>query len=254
MTELFPHASWLLAFLDIALVSFVVYRLLLLFKERIAVRILLLLALLILLHFFSQFFGLRAVTWILTNFLGSFLLILVVVFQSDIRRVVLSLGKARAPRHEQEETPEAIEEVVTAVESLASRRIGALIVFERDMPLGGLIAVGTELDAKLTSELISSIFLPYSPIHDGAVIVQRGKLTRAGCFLPLTQSADVAKHYGTRHRAAIGLSELVDAVVLVVSEETGRISVVTGGRISEAHDPAALRKTLRRLLEPRWLA
>jgi len=122
------------------------------------------------------------------------------------------------------------------------------------MPLNNFIAVGTEIDAKVTSELITSIFLPYSPIHDGAVIIQKGKLTKAGCFLPLTQNPTVSKTLGTRHRAAIGLTEVVDAVVVVVSEETGRISVVVGGRITRDLETVTLRKVLKRLLEPRWLS
>jgi uncharacterized protein (TIGR00159 family) len=137
--------------------------------------------------------------------------------------------------------------------SLAGKNIGALIVFEREMPLGNFMAVGTEIDAKVTSELITSIFLPYSPIHDGAVIIQQGKLTKAGCFLPLTQNPDVSKELGTRHRAAIGLSEIVDAAVVIVSEETGQIAIASSGRIAHNLDAAALRKHLRRLLEPRWL-
>jgi len=128
-----------------------------------------------------------------------------------------------------------------------------LIVIEREMALEQYLEVGTEIDAKVTSELISSIFLPYSPIHDGAVIISRGKLTRAGCFLPLTQNPDVAKELGTRHRAAIGLTELVDALVIVVSEETGSVSVVSGGNITSNLESTALRKLLRRMIEPRWL-
>ena len=121
------------------------------------------------------------------------------------------------------------------------------------MSLANFIAVGTEIDAKVTSELITSIFLPYSPIHDGAVIIQKGKLTKAGCFLPITQNPEISKTLGSRHRAAIGLSELVDAVVIVVSEETGIISVAVGGRIRRNLDPATLRRFLKRSLDPRWL-
>ena len=122
-----------------------------------------------------------------------------------------------------EEVDTIIEELATASETLAGKHVGALIVIERGMSVDNFIAVGTDIDAKVTSEIISSIFLPYSPIHDGAVIIQKGKLTRAGCFLPLTQNPRISKSLGTRHRAAIGLTELLDAVVIVVSEETGTI-------------------------------
>jgi uncharacterized protein (TIGR00159 family) len=146
-----------------------------------------------------------------------------------------------------------IEELAGAAESLANKNIGALVVIEQSMTLNPFLVVGTEIDAKVTSELITSIFLPYSPIHDGAVIVQRGKLTKAGCFLPLTQNPEISKTVGTRHRAAIGLTELVDAVVIVVSEETGRISLAVGGLIKRDLEPGALRKALKQLLDPRWL-
>jgi uncharacterized protein (TIGR00159 family) len=136
---------------------------------------------------------------------------------------------------------------------MASKKIGALIVIERAMTVNHFLAVGTEIDAKVTSELITSIFLPYSPIHDGAVIIQKGKLTKAGCFLPLSQNPEISKSLGSRHRAAIGLSELIDAVVIVVSEETGIISVAVGGRIRRNLDPATLRRFLTRFLDTRWL-
>ncbi len=108
-----------------------------------------------------------------------------------------------------------------------------------------------EIDAKVSSDLITSIFLPYSPIHDGALVIQQGRLKRAGCFLPLSQNPDISKALGTRHRAAIGLTELVDAVAIVVSEETGKISAVVGGRITRDLDSTALKRVLKRLLEPR---
>ena len=123
-------------------------------------------------------------------------------------------------------------EILRALADMASRRIGALVVLVRHQPIEHLLQVGTELDAKVTSELLDSIFLPYSPIHDGAVIIQRGKITRAGCLLPLSHNPDIAKRFGTRHRAALGLSELSDALVLVVSEESGKISAVHDGKIS----------------------
>ncbi|HWI41256.1 MAG TPA: diadenylate cyclase, partial [Verrucomicrobiae bacterium] len=137
----------------------------------------------------------------------------------------------------------------TAAGVLSERRIGALIVLQRLMELDPFIEVGTAIDAKVTSELLTSIFLPYSPIHDGAVIIRDGKLTMAGCFLPLSRNPAIDKSVGTRHRAALGLTEMVDAVVVVVSEETGKISVVTGGRITTAGDPVKLRKMLGRLMD-----
>ncbi len=240
--------------LDIAVVAVVIYRLILLLKGTMAVRILTALAALLLCYFVSQFAGLRTVHWILDNFLGSIIIVLVIVFQNDIRRALVAVGRSRVRREQaKEETHEVIEELVAAAAGLAAKSIGALLVVERAMSLEPFMAVGTEIDAKVTSELLTSIFLPYSPIHDGAVIIRKGKLTRAGCFLPLSQTPEISKALGTRHRAAIGLTEMTDAVVIVVSEETGGISLVVGGRITRDLETNTLQKLLRRLLETRWL-
>ncbi len=256
MAELLHRSDWLTHLVDIALVAFLVYRLVIHLKETTAIRLLLTLPIVLIAYLLAQLSDLRAFQWLLDNFLGSLAVILVVVFQYDIRRAFLSfsrnhLVKRREP--DEEESHAIIEELLAAVEGMAGKRIGALIVVEREVALDNLIAIGTEIDAKVTSELISSIFLPYSPIHDGAVIIQHGKLTKAGCFLPLTQNPEVAKELGTRHRAAIGLTELCDAVVIVVSEESGGVSVVVGGRITRDLDLQALRKVLKRLIESRWL-
>lgn len=254
MADFFHNSGWLFDLLDIVLVACIVYRLILLLKGTLAVRILIGLAILIVGYVVSQFAGFQTVNWIINNFLGSLIIVLVIIFQHDIRRALFSFSRSRAGvGHAREEAHEVIEELAVAAESLAEKKIGALIVMEREMSLNHFLEVGTEIDAKVTSELLTSIFLPYSPIHDGAVIIQRGKLTKAGCFLPLTQNPEVSKALGTRHRAAIGLTEMVDAVVIVVSEETGKISVVIGGRITRDLEPATLRKVLKRLLEPRWL-
>jgi len=141
-----------------------------------------------------------------------------------------------------------VEELVKAVTHLASRRVGALIVLQHEVGLNEYIDVGTRLDARVSRELVTSIFLPDSPIHDGALIVQNGRITAAGCFLPLTANPNVSKTLGTRHRAAIGLTEETDAVVIVVSEEDGAISLAREGKITRDVDGATLRTTLQRLL------
>ncbi len=246
--------SWLIDLLDIFLVAFIIYRVLLLFKETLSHRFVIALAALLLLSLVSRAAGFRALNWIFDNLFGSIILILVVIFQHDIRRALVTMRRNRlGDLPSRDEAYEVIDELASAAEALAQKNIGALVVIEREMLLTNFIAVGTEIDAKVTSELITSIFLPYSPIHDGAVIIQKGKLTKAGCFLPLTQNPSISKSLGTRHRAAIGLTEVVDAVVLVVSEETGRISVVVDGRITRDLEPAVLRKVMKRLIEPRWL-
>jgi uncharacterized protein (TIGR00159 family) len=253
MTEMLHNYGWLRNVLDIAVVAIIIYRLLLLLKGTMAIRLIVFLTLLFACHLFSRYAGFRTVYWLLNNLLGSLILVLIIIFQHDIRRALVSMSQFRFSKHHvQEKTGEVIEELVMASESLVTRKIGALIVIERETPLDHFLAVGTEIDAKVTSEIISSIFLPYSPIHDGAVIIQKGKLTRAGCFLPLTQNPEISKTLGTRHRAAIGLTEVSDAVVIVVSEESGKISVVIGGRITRDLELNTLRKVLTRLLEQRW--
>jgi uncharacterized protein (TIGR00159 family) len=254
MTEMLHNTGWLIDLLDILLAAFLIYRVILLLKGTLSTRFFLSFAIILAISFSARFAGLRVISWISDNFLASLIVILVIVFQHDIRKALVNTRGNRAGKGEgREGTSEIIEELASASEALAKKNIGALVVFEREMLLNNFIEIGTQIDAKVTSELITSIFLPYSPIHDGAVIIQNGKLTKAGCFLPLTQNQAVSKSLGTRHRAALGLTEVVDAVVLVVSEETGKISIVVGGRITRDLEPTTLRKVLKKLLEPRWL-
>jgi len=237
--------------LDIALVACIIYWIILLIKGTRAVQMLFGLAVIFLVYLGSKVTGLFTLQWILDNFISSIVIVIVVLFQHDIRRALISVGKNPffSDISYGEET-EIIEELVRACVNLASKKIGALIVIERETGLKDLLEMGVEIDAKVAGDLISSIFLPYSPIHDGAVIIQQGRLKQAGCFLPLSQSQDISKTLGTRHRAAIGLTELVDAVTIVVSEETGKISVVVGGKITRDLDSSSLRRILKRLLEP----
>jgi diadenylate cyclase len=254
MTDFQANYGWLIDLLDIALVAFVIYRGILLIKGTLASRIIIALAILVTCNLLALFAGLQTFDWIIGNFLGSLIVILAIIFQHDIRRAFFAFSREK-PGEDQSggDMKSMVEELAVAAESLSAKKIGALVVIEQSMAINHFLVVGTEIDAKLNRELITSIFLPYSPIHDGAVVVQRGKLTKAGCFLPLTQNPGISKTMGTRHRAAIGLTELVDAVALVVSEETGWISVAVGGLIKRNLDPTDLRMTLNRLLDPRWM-
>jgi len=246
--------GWIIDLLDIGLVSFIIYRGIMLLRGTLAHRIIIVLAILLICDLLSSLAGLQTFNWILGNLLGSLIVVLAVIFQYDIRRAFFSFSRSRSVEEEAgDEAQWIIEELTISAEFLSARKIGALVVIEQSMSINHFLVMGTEIDAKVNRELITSIFLPYSPIHDGAVIVQKGKLTKAGCFLPLTQNPAISKTMGTRHRAALGLTELVDAVVLVVSEETGVISVAVGGLIKRGLDPSDLRTTLRRLLDPRWM-
>jgi uncharacterized protein (TIGR00159 family) len=258
MGELLQHTDWLLFIVDVLLVACVIYHLLRFLRESTALRILYILPLLICGYLLARLAGLATFAFLLNNVLTSIILVLAVIFNYDIRRAVLSFRRGRSTENpsapqDEDATGIVLNQVADAAQALSERRNGALIVIQQEMSLEHFMDVGTQIDAKVTSELLTSIFLPYSPIHDGAVIIQHGKLTQAGCFLPLTQNPAIAKELGTRHRAAIGLTELVDALVIVVSEETGSISVVSGGRITSALEAVNLLKMLRKTIDQRWL-
>ena len=252
MIEIFQNPRWLLDILDILLVAFIIYRIILLIKGTRAVQMLVGLAVLLLVYVGSQLGGLYTLNWILDNFLSSIILVIVVIFQNDIRRALIHVGRNPffADLTFREET-KVIDELVKGFVALSQKRLGALVVIERETGINDFLEVGVEIDAKPSGELIHSIFHPSSPIHDEAMVIQGGRITRAGCFLPLTQNPNISQRLGTRHRAAIGLTELVDAVVIVVSEETGRIAVVVGGKMTRELEATTLKKVLKRLLEPR---
>lgn len=234
--------------IDSLILSAAVYLLALAVKRDMAVRLLAVMLSLALASFAARLIGFLPLIRTIDILTVSMPIVLAVIFQSDLRRYLLAFGKpaATAAQHSDDDT---IDEILRALSDMAGRRIGALIVIARHQPIEHLLQVGTDIDAKVTSELINSIFLPYSPIHDGAVIIQKGKITRAGCLLPLSHNPDIAKSFGTRHRAALGLSEQSDALVLVVSEETGKISTVQEAKINYDLTPADLRKSLKKALD-----
>ncbi len=238
--------------LDIGIVAFIIYRIILLIKGTRAVQMLLGLAVILALYMASRLGDLHTLNWFLSNFLSSIILVIVVIFQNDIRRALMHVGRnpfLGGMGLDGESI--AIDELVKACVALGSRKIGALIAIERENGIKDILESGTAIDARVSCELIRSIFMPSSPIHDGAVVVQQGRLSLAGCFLPLSRGRDLTKDMGTRHRAAVGLTELADAVVIVVSEETGNISVAVNGGMTRNLDAASLKKVLGRLMEPR---
>lgn len=246
------HNIRLLDILDICIVAFIIYRIILLIKGTRAVQMLLGLAVVLIVYMGSRVGELHTLNWFLSNFLSSIILVIVVIFQNDIRRALMHVGRnpflGGATYHEESHL---IEELVKACVALANRKIGALIVVERETGIKDILEAGTILDAKISSDLIRAIFMPTSPIHDGALVVQQGRVSMAGCFLPLTQGSNLSTELGTRHRAAIGLTELADAIAIVVSEETGKISVAVNGGMTRNLDATSLKKVLGRLLEPR---
>ena len=233
---------------DSLLMTALVFACALVIRRDVAMRLLGCMAFLSLLSLAARLTGLSSLIRIIDILTASTPVILAVIFQTDLRRTLLAIGKQSTAVSESGEDIETVEELLKALRDMADKQIGALIVLVRQTPLEHLIHVGTEIDAKVTSELLNSIFLPYSPIHDGAVIIEKGKLTKAGCLLPLSQNPDIAKSFGTRHRAALGLSELSDCHVVVVSEETGKISFVHDAKITYDVEHGELRRMLKKAL------
>lgn len=235
--------------LDILIVSFIVYRIILLLRGTGAAQIIIGVALLTLLYFLAGRFDLLTLHWILRTFLSSLLLILIIVFQRDIRRALLQMGKT--PFHTSANVAaHGLGEIVRAADYLSKRRIGALIAIEQETGLADFIESGTRVDSNLNRSLLISLFLPASPLHDGCVVIRNGRIHSAGCLLPLSQNQSISKRYGTRHRAALGLSEESDAIIVVVSEETQQISLVHQGRIEPMANKETFKETLTNYLIP----
>ncbi len=231
--------------IDILIVTFVVYRLILLVKGTRAERMLWGLAVIVLVYFVSQRMELFTLHWILSNFLSSIVIIVIVVFQRDIRRVLVQVGRTSFFSRGLGLKEELLEELTKAAFQMSKNKTGALIVLERDVGLGDYMDVGVEVDAKVSSEMVLSIFNPTSPVHDGAAIIRKGRISRVGCFLPLARDPEISKSLGTRHRAALGLTEDTDAVIIVVSEETGEVSLVVNREIIRDLDAGTFLKKLR---------
>ncbi len=234
--------------IDILLVTIGIYWLLILIRGTRAFQILLGLLVLFAASLASEIFQLVTLRTVLENFVQYGVLIVIVLFQHDIRRALAQVGRGFFPSASLQRETQILEEIVRASQELARKRIGALIVLEREIQLGDQIETGTPLDAAVNKELLISIFIPYSPLHDGAVVIQNARLSFAGCILPLTLREDLPDGVGTRHRAAVGLTEVTDAVVVVVSEETGAVSVALGGAMVQGLDAPRLRSVLRDIL------
>jgi len=248
MTEFFDSISisWREA-LDIAIVTFLFYRGLVLIKGTRAVSVMHGFLVILIVYYLSGEFGLVTLHWLLTNFLGSIFLVIIILFQNDIRKGLSRVGAGRFFfwSRQQDSLESVLHETTLAVSKMAAARIGALIVFERHVPLGDVIQRGVSLSAVVTKELLLTIFHPDTPLHDGAVIIRNQTLAAAGCILPLASGVKLDSAYGTRHRAALGITEESDALAVVVSEERGLVSVAEGGELSAPLDEAHLMERLR---------
>jgi diadenylate cyclase len=241
--------SWL-DLVDILIVAFLIYQLLQFIRGTHAVQMALGALVLVLLYWLSQLLHLETVNWLMRTFMPYLVFGIIVVFQAEIRKVLAQLGKTPLPGvFGAPKTEEVIDEVVLAATTLAAQRTGAIVVIERDMGLRSYIETGIALDAYVTYDLLISIFNPGTPLHDGAVIVQGNRVAAAACFLPLTVNPQLSRELGSRHRAAIGVTEDTDALAVVVSEETGVISLVVGGSIRRELDAGSLKAALLDVLE-----
>lgn len=256
-----PQNISLLDILDIIIIAIVLYNVLLLIKDTPAAQIIKGFVVLFIFSFISNWIGLRTINWLIKGLMAMLVVAIPIIFQPELRRLLLKMGKGsfliNFPLvYQGEETKkweELINGIVMVAPMLSAEKIGALIVLERDVKLQDIMETGITLNSEFSSELLYTIFLPNSPLHDGAVIIRNNRILGANCILPLTKRTDLKKSLGTRHRAALGLSEISDALIIVISEEKGTISVAIDGRLTRPLKPELLKKFLSNLYKPKRL-
>jgi diadenylate cyclase len=236
--------QYLVHVVDILLVSYIIFHMLLLMRGTRAVQIAVGLVIVGVVTLLSQFLGFPTLSWLLQKFWIAGVVVLAVLFQPEIRSALANLGARTAPRGVIQDEMRIVNELVAAAKEASRRQMGMLIVTERETGLRNYIESGTIINAELSRELLLTLFQPPAVLHDGAVIVQGSHVAAAGCILPLSQDPTLSKWLGTRHRAAVGISERSDAWAVCVSEETGAISIAEGGRISKVENPDELRDHL----------
>ncbi len=224
------------AILDVLLVWFVVYKLITIIKGTKAVQLLKGIFVILIVRILTELLGLDTLKWMVEQVLTFGFLAVIIIFQPELRRALEQLGRgrlfARTQMQEEEERDRLISAFTKSVSYMAKRRIGALITVEKETGLSEYIETGIAMNSDISSELLINIFIPNTPLHDGAVIVQKNKIAAAACYLPLSESPFISKELGTRHRAALGISEVTDAFTIIVSEETGAVSVTINGDIN----------------------
>lgn len=239
--------------IDILVIAFIIFKAIEFLRESRAGQLIKGIVILIVVYILSDWLNLATLQWTLDRVMDSAIIAAAVIFQPELRRILEKVGRTdfrsgQLLNGEEDAVSTCIDHVTKAAGNMQSQKIGALIVFERKTQLGEIINTGTVLDAKSSVSFINNVFFPKSPLHDGAMVIRDGRICAAGCILPLTQRDDIGGQLGTRHRAAIGMTENSDAVVLVVSEETGMISIVSNGQIQRNFNSIAASQELRKLL------
>lgn len=249
-----PSFGWL-DLLDISIIAIVIYKGISLIRNTRAIPLIKGMITIVVASVIGRWLGLTAVSWLLERIVTGILVALPVVFYPELRRALEQIGRGGFFRRpftalEQEEVGKLVEELARAAEQLSSTRTGALMVIERETGLGEYVETGVRMDSVVSAELLQNIFVPNTPLHDGAVVIRGTRIMAAACFLPLSENPNLSKKMGARHRAALGVSEQSDAVALVVSEETGRIALAINGRLSRALDGHGLREGLMEIYHP----
>lgn len=247
------HRPGLSDIVDIIIVAFIIYKLIMLTRQTRGSAVLKGLVLLLLIAGASDLLGLTAINWLLMSIISNGAVVLVILFQPELRKALETMGRGTVldkNREDKSEEARVVDEVIKCLTNLSRRRVGALIVFEQKTGLQDVIETGISIDAEISSALLENIFEPNTPLHDGAVVVRGTRVTAGACILTLTEGAGISHELGTRHRAAIGISETTDAVVLIVSEETGIISMAKGGKLTRHLDAKSLREVLVGMYQP----
>ncbi|NLD83460.1 MAG: TIGR00159 family protein [Clostridiales bacterium] len=240
------HRPTLIDFIDILIIAVLIYQLVLLTRQTRAIQVLKGLAVIIVASYVSELIGLTTLNWLLRSILNNGVIALLILFQPEMRRALEQIGRtAKLDRTQtQDESQRIVNEITQCLLRLSKRRVGALIVFEQRTGLKDVTETGTALDSIISAPLLENIFEPNTPLHDGAVIIRGQRVVSAACVLPLSESSSISRDLGTRHRAGLGVSESTDAIVLIVSEETGIISMARGGRLTRHMDADSIRKQL----------
>lgn len=239
--------------IDILIMAYIIYKAIGFMRDTRAGQLAKGLVLLVLLYFIANWWKLATLKWVLSRFVDYIIIAIAIIFQPELRRILERMGHTKlmntqSSSYDSEPIEDCIDKVSRAAGLMQESKTGALVVFERSTQLGEIIDTGTVINATPSVQMVNNIFFPKSPLHDGALIIRDGRLYAAGCILPLTQREDLSSQLGTRHRAAIGMTENSDAVVLVVSEETGTISIVVNGQITRGYNAISARAELRKLL------